>query len=210
MAIYSTFFLSNPGELTDIFPEWKLPLDEPVTRQIINPFTNEEESITTRAPEWEDFDPSEMEFPEPEVEIVDGDYQTFLEGRIPSPIQAKSHLCLKDLTNVELEPLVAATLNQEKASLETALYAHPMDSSALMQFPEDFLSQIQSSSDSDLNGIAVKWAKIMSTPDYTHSMDGQRLSEDWTTEDASSILAPIITLIKKQTDNQVMYLLLEY
>jgi len=49
VAIYSTFFLSEPRELPSGFPGWKLPLPEPVTRKSVNPFTREEMTITTRS-----------------------------------------------------------------------------------------------------------------------------------------------------------------
>ncbi len=214
MAIYSTFFLCEQDALAPAFPEWKLPLPEPVERTAVDPFTGDEMTITTRAPEWEDFDPEnfdpeDMELPEPEVVAIDGDYATYLEGRIPEFVRAQPHQCGKNLTSMELEPLIALALGVDEVRLESALYAHPLSASGLEQIPGDFVNAMKNADDAALQTLAEKWAAHMSTPDYTHSLDGEQLSEGWTTEDALSQLMPIAELARQQTGNQSMYLLIE-
>ena len=59
--------------------------------------------------------------------------------------------------------------------------------------------------------LARRWAARMSTPEYTHSADGsERLADDWTVEDAKSILEPLSELAKKTVAGHQMYLLLEW
>lgn len=209
MAFYSTFFLSEPDKLQRGFPGWKLPLPEPVTRKSFNPFTREEITITTRAPEWEDFDPRNMEMPEYQVVAIDGDYETYLEQRIPPFVQSQPHWCAKNLTSVELEPLVACASGVEKTTLQTPLYAHPSLGSGMNQFPEEFVTQLKTADNACLHSLASLWAARMSTPEHTHSVSGTRISDDWTIEDALSLLNPIAALVKRQSDGQALYLLME-
>jgi hypothetical protein len=49
----------------------------------------------------------------------------------------------------------------------------------------------------------------MSTPEYTHSVSGMRLSDGWTVSDALAILQPMVALARKAADGQGMYLLVE-
>jgi hypothetical protein len=59
--------------------------------------------------------------------------------------------------------------------------------------------------------LAEKWAARMSTPEYTHSADGSnRLQDDWSVDDALSILRPLGDLAKKAIPGQRLYLLLEW
>lgn len=210
MAIYSTFFLAEPNQLPPAFPDWKLPLPEPVTRTSVNPFTREEVTIATRAPEWEGFDPERMDFPDPQVVAIEGDYQTYLENRIPPFVQSQPHWCAKNLTNVELDPLVAAATGLDDAKLESALYAHPALGCVIEQFPEHFVAHLKAAADADLSAIARQWAARMSTPEYTHSVSGDRLHDDWSLEDAVNLVNPIAQLVRRHADGQSLYLLIEW
>lgn len=209
MAIYTTFFLCEPPELPAAFPAWKLPLPQPVSRTRVDPFTGEEMTVETRAPEWEDMDPNNMPMPEMDVVPVKGDYETFLQERIPQFVQSKPHWCAKDLTSVELGPLVTATTGPEERPLETALFAHPFSSAGIEQFPNGFVAHLQAADESALNAISEKWAAEMSTPDYTHSVSGERIQDDMTVDEALSVVRPLAQLAKKQQDAQTMYLLTE-
>ena len=209
MAIYSTFFLSAPDQLHPGFPEWRLPLPQPVTRKTINPFTREDMTIQTRAPEWDDVDPNDPLFPEMAVVAIEGDYQAYLERRLPPFIQSQPHWCSKGLTLVELDPLIGIVTGIDETRLETPLYAHPSLGSGIDQFPNDFLEHLTAADEAAITAIAEKWAATMSTPEYTHSIDGNRLSEGWTVEDASGILSNIAELARRQEAGQSMYLLTE-
>ena len=48
MAIYSTFFLCKPEELSSGFPGWRPALPESVRREVTNPFTGKTMTIETR------------------------------------------------------------------------------------------------------------------------------------------------------------------
>jgi len=203
MAIYTTFFLCEPHELYPAFPGWKLSLPEPVSRTRTNPFTGEETTVKTREPEWIDVDPNDMQMPEIGVVAIEGDYETYSQNRIPSFVQSKPHWCAKNLTSIELEPLIAAATGIEEQELETALYAHPSLSAGIEHIPSDFVDRLKSSNESVLNSIAKKWAAIMSTPDFTHSVDGERIEDDM------GVVRQITDLAKKQENDQSMYLLTE-
>ena len=209
MAIYTTFFLCESRELHPAFPGWKLPLSEPVSRTRVNPFTREEMTVETREPEWDDVDPNDMPMPEMGIVAIEGDYETYLQNRIPPFVQSKPHWCAKNLTSVELAPLVAAATGSEEKELETALYAHPSLSAGIEQFPDDFVTRLKSADESTLYAIAKKWAAEMSTPDFTHSVSGERIKDDMTLDEALSVVRPIADLAKKQENDQSMYLLTE-
>ena len=49
----------------------------------------------------------------------------------------------------------------------------------------------------------------MSTPKFTHSVTGQKLSNGWTTPQALQLLDPIVTLTNQAAADQNLYLLTE-
>jgi hypothetical protein len=49
----------------------------------------------------------------------------------------------------------------------------------------------------------------MSTPDYTHSVSGERLNDGWAANEAMEILQPIVALARQAAAGQRMYLLIE-
>jgi hypothetical protein len=57
--------------------------------------------------------------------------------------------------------------------------------------------------------LAKRWAESMSEPDHPHSVDGKRISDDWTTDCAIYLLEPIVRLVKQATSGEAMYLLIE-
>lgn len=209
MAIYSTFFLCDPSELPSGFPDWKPPLPEPVTRKSLNPFTREEVSITSCAPEWDDCDLDEMEIPEYQVVAVEGDYGEYLNRRIPAFVQSQPHRCAKNLTTVEMEPLVAAALGVETITLPSALYARPSLGSSIEALPDALVAKLKSMDNAAVQSLAEKWATRMSMPEFTHSVNGNRLYDDWAVDDAIELLMPIVDLAKLQEPEQAMYLLIE-
>src|SRR5262245_1209607 len=107
MAIYTTFFLCHPNELLPSFPGWKEPLAVPVKRTRMNPFTREQVTVVTREPEWNEVGSSELQVPEFEVVSIEGSYARYLEQRIPRSIQLRPHWCAKNLTSIELAPLIS-------------------------------------------------------------------------------------------------------
>ncbi len=209
MAIYTSFFLCEPLELHSAFPGWKLPLTEPIRRTWVNPFTREEMTVETRDPEWDDIDPNDTPMPEIRVVAIEGDYEMYLQNRIPEFVQSKPHWCAKNLTSLELEPLIAAAIDSDEGKLETALYAHPSLGAGIELLPNNFVLLLKSADASTLNSIAGKWAADMSMPDFTHSVSGERIQDNMTLDDALSALRPIAELAKKHEKNQSMYLLTE-
>jgi len=209
MAVYSTFFLCEPERLPEGFPGWKLPLAEPVERQIVHPLTRERITIRTREPEWEDYDPNDFQMPEYHGVSIEGDYQTYLEERLPPFVQKQDHWCTKRLTSVELDPLVAVVVDTNEPSLDFPLYSPPPFLSALQVFPKRFVEILETADDAAIRAIADRWAGEMSTPKFTHSVSGQRIHDDWTIEEARNVLDPIVALIKKRHPNEILYLLIE-
>jgi hypothetical protein len=207
MAIYTTVFLARPLELSAGFPGWKSPLAEPVTRTFMNPFFKTEVTVTTREPEW----PESEAFVPPEYGVVaiQGDYGDYLESRIPAFVRSQHHWCGKGLTSVELDPLIAAAMDSEDAKLEPALFAHPSWSSALDEFPGAFVARLQEANEFAVRQLAQKWAKAMSDPQHTHSVNGDRLEPDWTMDEALRPLQSLVRLAKMRSDDERMYLLTE-
>ena len=204
MAVYSTFFVAAPESLLSGFPGWKLPLDKPVQREITD-FFGKKRTIETRTPLWEDVGEGEEHKPEYGLVTVEGDYAAYLEARLPAFVRKAPHWCSKGLTNVEIDPL--GELADGKSALEEALFAHPSRSAHLLVFRPSIVDGILKSPPQ----LAQKWAERMSSPEYTHSADGSnRLQDDWSVDDALSILRPLSDLAKKATPGQRLYLLLEW
>lgn len=203
LAVYSSFFVASPESLLSGFPGWKLPLPEPVRREITD-FFGEKRMIETREPNWDDEPDTE---PEPEfvVTSMEGDYEKYLEARLPGFVRKSPHWCSKGLTNVELDPLGEVT--DGEPALVDALFAHPSCNALIFTFREAVVERMRSSP----QAVASKWAAQMSTPEFTHSVDGDtRVQDDWTVEDALSILTPLVELAHRAGAGQRLYLLLEW
>jgi hypothetical protein len=203
------FSYAIPANLQVGFPEWKLPLSGPVSRTILNPFTREEMTFLTRDPEWDELVSDEMETPQWAAVNIEGDYETYLQQRLPPFVQSKPHWCSKGLTEVEIGPLVAAFIGIEEVELEIPIYAHPSCGIAIVQLPRIFLAHLSDSDEATLKSMALKWANTMSSPEYTHSVSGDRLYEDWTLEDGLRVVKPLADLLSQGRESQLMYLLIE-
>lgn len=209
MAIYTTFFLCAPAELPAAFPGWKLPLPEPVSRTQVNPFTQEEITVETREPAWDNAAPNEMEMPNWDVVAIDSDYETYLENRLPRLVQSKPHWCAKNLTSLEIEPLVAATIGSAGLQLETALYAPSSIAAGIELLPDEFVACLALSDEGALYGFAERWAAEMSSPEFTHSANGDRIQDEMTVNEALSVVDPIALIAKQRQNSESLYLLTE-
>jgi hypothetical protein len=178
-----------------------------VKRKFKNPFTGEATTVETREPEWsedEGADPVDREY---QVVAIEGDYDDYLEGRLPPFVQRQPHWAAKGLTEVELTPLTQA-LGVE-AKFECALYGRPSSGAVLQELPSELLPKLASLDSKGLKTVAGKWAAAMSTPEYTHSVSGVKLNDGWSKSDALEILRPIVALAQKAAAGQRVYLLIE-
>jgi hypothetical protein len=203
MAIYTTFLLAEPEEVLNGFPGWKPPLPAPVRREFRNPFTKQLVTIETCGPEWPAEEGADA-MPQYRAVAIQGRYEDYLENRLPSFVRDKLHWAAKGLTEIELEPLLAVLGVSTK--LRTPLYAPPSSGAALQEFPPEFISALCAG---DQPQLAKRWAAEMSTPEHTHSVSGNKLSDGWTSEQASQILEPLAALARRATSLQRMYLLIE-
>ena len=202
MAIYTTFFLCKPDELLGGFPGWLPPLAKPVLRKFRNPFSGEEFEVETRDPEW----PDEGEEQDREYRVVEiqGRYEDYLEGRIPAFVRSRPHWAAKGLTEIELGPLCEAVgVGPEFLS---PIYAPPSSGAMVQELPVGLLAKLSAL---DVEDVAKQWAAAMSTPEYTHSVSGLKLSDGWSTADASAILKSLVALARQSTAGLKLYLLVE-
>lgn len=203
MAIYSTFFVCRPDELPAGFPGWKLPLDKPVLREMRNPFTGQTTVIETREPDWPEEEMSDESLPEIQVVAIQGNYQDYLENRLPKFVRQCQHWAAKGLTQVELGPLLEAI--GVPSAFDTPICGPPSAGAWILGFPQQFPVALAAL---DLNAAAAKWAEMMSTPEYTHSVSGVKLSDGWTTDDALELLRPIAALTQTMNPGQQLYVLI--
>ncbi len=202
MAVYSTFFVAMPEELLSGFPGWKLPLQNPVKRDLTD-FFGQKLTIETCEPEWEDV--LRDEEPEQGVVAVEGDYLAYLEARLPVFVREALHWCCKSLTDVEINPL--GELIDGKPALEEGLFAHPSRNAHIMVMRPLIVHELLKAP----LQLAPKWAELMSSPGYTQSADkSDRVQKGWSVEDALSILDPLGELARKSQPGQRLYLLLEW
>jgi hypothetical protein len=204
MAVYTTFFLCEPTTLVDGFPGWRVPLEEPVRREIRNPFTGELMVIQSREPEWPENNMDEVPDLNYQAITIEGSYEDYLEARLPPFVHRHPHWAAKELTPAELEPLL--DILDVQGRLEPAIYSPPLSGNAIEEFPAEFLAKLKSI---DARAAAERWAAALSTPEYTHSVSGVKLSGGWTAREAFDILKPIVSLGLKATPAQRMYLLTE-
>jgi len=203
VAIYSTFFAAGPDAILSGFPGWKLPLDEPVKREIKDCFGKR--VIETREPLWEDVVPGQEPALQYGVVAMEGDYNAYLEARLPAFVRKAPHWCSKGLTNVEIDPL--GELTDGLPALVDALFAHPSRSASLSVFRPSIVEEVIRAP----QVLGHKWAARMSTRNYTHSADGStRVQDDWSVDDALNILTPLGELAEKASPGQRLYLLIEW
>lgn len=204
MAVYSTFFVAAPDALPRGFPGWKPPLDKPERRTVSN-YLGETQTIETQEPLWEDDEPDEDSEPEFGVVAIEGDYGEYLEARLPALVRGVPHWCSKGLTDIEINPL--GELTDGNPDLEDCLFAHPSRSAHLLVFRTSVVEKILQPP----SQLAEQWAARMSTPEYTHSAEGNnRIDEDWSVDDALFILERLADLVKRSTRGTPLYLLLEW
>jgi len=160
----------------------------------------------SREPEWDDVDPDASEVRTASTGYDDASH---FERRI-SPFESLPHLCSKGLTNVEMEPLVAAILNIEEQDLEPALYAHPSFGQSIVGFPEAFVRSLQSAAESILRKFAESSSAKMWAIENGLSGGSKANRDFWTTDQALTILKPIAELARQRTSCQSMYLLMKW
>jgi hypothetical protein len=206
MAIYTTFFLCKPEELPVGFPGWRLPLAKPVRRKVRNPFTGKMVVIESREPKWPKGagDEPDRDY---QVVAIEGPYEDYLEDRLPPFVRGCSHWAAKGLTEVELKPFLESAGVDDR--LEPAIYSPPSSSAMVQQLPTELLTKLGSLNQRGLRSVAKRWAAVMSTPEYTHSVSGIKISDGWTVSDAMEIVQPIVELARKAASGQRMYLLIE-
>ncbi len=203
MAIYSTFFLAKPTQLLAAFRGWKPALPAPVCRQFRNPFTKQLVETFTREPEWSEED-SPFNPQEYRVAEIRGSYPDFLDSRLPQFVRDNPHWAAKGLSSIELEPLL--TIIGVNPNLESPIYAPPSSAATLHESPPQWVPTLMQI---DPREISKQWAAELSTPEHTHAATGAKLSDGWTTDQASQILNAIVSLAQTAASDQRMYLLIE-
>jgi len=198
MAIYTTFFVMSATALTHAFPDWKPPLPEPESR-VVTTFLGTR-TIQTREPRFES---STAPASAPKSKVVQGDYADYLEARLPENVAKAPHWASKGLTSVELDPL--GVLVDGKPALQEALFSPPSQGCIIYEIRKELLHAVAATPDE----YARKWAVKMSTPEFTHSQTGVRVSPDWTTEDASRIIKQLVRLTPTVANDASLYLLIE-
>jgi hypothetical protein len=204
MAIYSTFFVCRPDELLAGFPDWKLPLATPVRREVRNPFTGEILVIESREPDWPEDVVGSAPAQQYKVVCIQGNYQDYLEARLPTFVRRCRHWATKGLTAVELDPLLEAAGISGK--VQDAIYCPPSESACVQQFPSEFADRIASL---NVEAVAEKWAATMSLPERTHSVTGVRISDGWNQKDTVNLLHAVMAISQSAAVGQRMYLLTE-
>ncbi len=209
LASYTTFFVCEPQVLTAGFPGWRPPLPKPVRREFKNPFTGETTAVLTREPEWPDGEEADLMERGYQVVAIEGNYEDYLERRIPQFIRDQPHWCTKNLTEVELKPLAEAVGLETSLDFDCPLYG-PLSLGAVIQgIPPILCAKLLALDETDLVTVAGRWAATMSTPNYTHSVSGEKLSAGWTAEKAMSVLQPIVKLAKEAIGGKGIFLLIE-
>lgn len=190
----------------DAFPGWRPPLPQPVRREFKNPFTGEVSIIETREPEFinEGDEAPERHY---SVTAIEGSYEEYLESRLPPFVRAHPHWAAKGLTEIELSPLAAA-LGVEP-NLECALYGPPSIGALVLQLSPDMLSKLSELDRRGVETVAKRWATMRSSPEYTHSVTGVKLSDGWKASDAMELLLPAVALARQAAGEKQMYLLIE-
>lgn len=210
MAIYTTLFLCHPDQLLAAFPGWKPPRAEPVRSQVQNPFTKEVVAVESWEPDWDGVaqEPVFDAEPLPRAIDPDGGYAAYLEGRLSDGVYAQPHFATKGLTEVELSPLLQAL--ELAAEFRVPIYAPPSASALVQALPVTLMSLLAALDEHERTSVAENWAAAMSSPEYTRSMAGLRVSAGWSTADALSLLEPIAMLARQAQADERLYLLTEW
>ena len=207
MAIYTTFFVCRPEELVAGFPGWRLPLAEPVRREVKNPFTGKTVIVHSREPEWPEDSVEDLVSSSRQIFVGSESFEVYLENRLPAFVRARPHWCGKRLTEIELGLLGEAA--GVETSFECPLYGPHSSPFSLMSIPASLCDQLVACDQQALDAIAEKWASMMSTPEKTHSSTGHKFSDGWTVDHARSVLQPIVAVARQAVEGKCLYLLTE-
>ena len=124
MAVYTTFFAATASELHAAFPGWLEPLRAPVRKTSVNPFTKKPVTYDSWEPEEVFSSQAALsKISAPTVVAIKGDYQAYLQGRLPKGVHALPHLAAKSVLSPHVEQLVAVVASRDKEALRPALFA---------------------------------------------------------------------------------------
>lgn len=210
MATYSTFFVCMPDELPTGFRGWQPPLPAPVRREIRDFLTGKVIMIETREPEWttDDIGEADDELPTVDVTRIDGNYQDYLEERLPAFVAARPHWCAKDLTEVELNPLGPAA-GFESAVVD-ALYGPPSAAGIIQRFRPELILKLASLDETGRAAVADKWAETLSGPEHTHSGTGIEVQAGCDISEARAMLDEILQIVNTAPSEAGLYVLIEW
>jgi len=200
MATYSIFFFCAPEKLLGCFPGWKPALKTSVMKAIKNPFTGKVTEFESFEPEWSD---DERAFPQVDRDVdLGGDYQDYLESRVPESVRPLAHLCLKQLTNTELEELHFVATGV-RTTFSMPIYSPPGSELILFQIPDELVSRLRGE---ELRKLSDAWAARMSEPEHTRKGAEQHYLQTSTGETLEMLAA----LCGKRQDGESLYVLVDF
>lgn len=177
MAIYSTFFACEAGAIGGVLPEWKAPLAVAAPRAVRDPFTGKSKTVMSDEPQWDEPEKagwmgralSALGLRQPAlaappamtvVSVPAGDYDGYLESRLPAGVRALPHYCAKGITALEMEAL--GTALGVSPALQTALYARPPSPATLDRLDAALTSALASLDAERRRTLSERWAEALS------------------------------------------------
>lgn len=184
MAIYTTHFVATEDALFELFPDWLVPLSQPVLKKEVNPFTGETflvrdwsppvdaqpatesraevapENWWTRLRKWWSAVAAPLSFT---ATCINEPYETYLKNRIPDSIKPLPHWCTKNLYSLAIFPLYVCldcTPCESGEFMQRPARIAPSDcSAALEMIPKELTLKLARLPDSSVDRIAEQWKK---------------------------------------------------
>jgi hypothetical protein len=155
MGILTDFFVANDRQLATVFSGWLRVADQPVERQVKNPFTGQMQV----AREWPSTDP-----------VGDGPLED-----IPN-IRVLPHAEWKNVDPVKVaklhEILTGSSLRETLDELMRPALVHPSnDETSLHEFPRGLTDAIRAVSDDELQSAAENWQRTEEMQAHGFSAD---------------------------------------
>lgn len=169
MAVHTTLFVATDEDLGRLFPSFRQPLAEPITRIGRNPLSGQLIAARTWDPGAER--PSPVPSPPsvrahagstpraPELPADEGDARA-LEERSPYRLRALPHVATRWVTGIELGAL--AKLVASDASHAPARIVEPLEEDGFVDsLPAPACAPLAKLGDDEIAGLADRWARSL-------------------------------------------------
>lgn len=183
MGVLTDFFVASASELSAAFPNWQAVANEPIIREVINPFTGQKQTVS----EWQPL-------PGSSANSTDVDLTPIISGLPVAEFKRIDHVKLARLQEILCGDDVRAALE----GLLRPARIHPAnEDTGLHQLPDRLAAQLSVLKPTEISAYAERW-----------STSEEMTMDKFNAEDCAHVLRELVRLAQiSATTNAGLFLL---